>query len=84
MRKAPWEMSPGEWEHEFEACHPDNMQTNYTKRSGAEAVRKFERFIHLRFDICRPRHVMIIRKALYLGLPVPPEVAAEYVVEVRI
>ena len=40
--KEPYLMTEAEWNQARDACRPDNMQTNFTKRSSSEAIGKFE------------------------------------------
>lgn len=49
--KQPYELTKDEWEAEKEACRPDNMQTNFTRKSGAEFLRKFNRMQFLNFGV---------------------------------
>lgn len=49
--KPPYLMTEAEWEAEKEACRPDNMQTNFTRRSGSEFLRKFNRLQYLNFGV---------------------------------
>lgn len=49
--KPPYHMTKDEWEAEKEACRPDNMQTNFTRNSGSEFLRKFNRLQFLNFGV---------------------------------
>lgn len=81
--KQPWQMTRKEWEAERAKATPNTAQSNYTRNSGSEAVRKFERFMFLRYG-ARPsdgyavRHRDVIAKALSERRDVPAEVMADY------
>ena len=81
--KPPWQMTRAEWNAEREKSAPNTAQSRFTRSSGSEAVRKFERFMFLRYD-ARPsdgyavRHRDVIAKALSERRTVPAEVLAEY------
>ena len=49
--KEPWQMTESEWNAAREACQPDNMQTNFTKASGSQAVAKFREMQRLCYGV---------------------------------
>ena len=51
MRKEPWQMTREEWDQAREECHPNTLQTKFTKKSGSEAIREFAKMRWLCFDV---------------------------------
>lgn len=50
--KQPWEMTRAEWFAEYGRFAPETVQSNFTKRSGSEAVHASSRREFLRFGVC--------------------------------
>lgn len=49
----PWQMTREEWTHSHEATKPDNLQTDYSRRSKSEAVAKFNEGERLRYGVVK-------------------------------
>ena len=49
--KPPYLMTEAEWTQAREACHPENIQSNPTKRAGSEAIRKFQEMQRLCYGV---------------------------------
>ena len=88
QEKKPYEMTEKEWESEKNKAHPENVQTNLTKRSASEAVRKMQRSEYLNYntpgewnDITEQfegGHKNVILKALAENQRIPEAVLNEY------
>ena len=88
QEKKPYEMTEKEWESEKNKAHPENVQTNLTKRSASEAVRKMQRSEYLNYntpgewnDITEQfegGHKNVILKALAENQRIPEAVINEY------
>jgi DNA adenine methylase len=88
QEKKPYEMTEKEWESEKNKAHPENVQTNLTKRSASEAVRKMQRSEYLNYNTpgewndiregFETDHKDVILKALAENQRIPEAVLNEY------
>jgi len=49
--REPWQLSRAEWDEERSRLRPDYAQSNYTSKSGSEAVARQKRLDWLLFDV---------------------------------
>lgn len=80
--KQPWQMTRREWDSEIDKARPNIAQSNFTKASGSEALRRLDRLMFLKYghfaSTISTTHRDVIVKALAEGQPVPAEALADY------
>lgn len=52
--KEPWQLTKEEWDRERESCRANTAQSKFTRASGAEAVRRFEKLQWLCYGLGYP------------------------------
>lgn len=67
----PWQLTEAEWNRQREECRPNIAQSNLTKASASEAIRRHEKLLWLLYGINDPEYPVtwhhVVGKAIEEG-----------------